>query len=54
MLANMAETVHIMPSAGGLLDQHPYHVLGIYAVLSARSEKAEKERKDQERQSKRK
>jgi len=44
-IANLCEALHVLPEPGGLFDQHPYYVLGILAVLTARVERQELEAK---------
>jgi len=46
-LTNLCQTLHVLPRAGGLLDQDALHVYMIECVLSAQSERAEMERHKQ-------
>lgn len=46
-LTNLCQTLHVLPRAGGLLDQDARHVYMIECVLAAQNERAEMERKRQ-------
>jgi hypothetical protein len=49
-LANLCETLHVLPGPGGLLDQDSYHIYLISTVLQVRAEKAESDSARQERE----
>lgn len=46
-MTNLCQALHVLPQAGGLLDQDALHVYMIECVLSAQNERAEMERNKQ-------
>jgi hypothetical protein len=44
-LGLLCKEYRVLPHAGGLLDQDPYHVLVLRAVASAQAEKAQRDSK---------
>jgi hypothetical protein len=46
-MTNLCQALHVLPQAGGLLDQDAMHIYMIECVLSAQVEKSEMEQRKQ-------
>lgn len=44
-LTRLCQAMHVLPRAGGVLDQDSYHIYMIQTVLAAQAEKDELDRK---------